>query len=239
MLTTTPTSGNALLAAFAELENPAWMAQLEAIELPLGTVLHEPGGAQSHVVFPGSAIVSLLCLTESGGTAEVAAVGNEGVVGITTLLGGGSTTCSAVVQSAGMGWRVPEQLLRDEFNRAGPVMQLLLRYMQSLITQMTQTAVCNRHHSLERQLCRWLLQTLDRLPGNDMVMTQELIAKALGVRREGVTESALRLQRAGLICYTRGHITVLNRRGLERSACECYAVVSKECGRLRPEAVAA
>jgi CRP-like cAMP-binding protein len=227
-------SNNALLSAFEELEDQPWMEKLEPIDLPLGTVLNEPRSAQSHLFFPGRAIVSLLCLTESGATAEVAAVGREGVVGITTLLGGGPATCSAVVQSAGMGWRIEEHVLRDEFSKAGAVMNVLLRYMQSLITQMTQTAVCNRHHSLERQLCRWLLQTLDRLPGNDMTMTQELIAKALGVRREGVTEGALKLQRAGLICYTRGHITVLDRDGLEKSACECYAVVSKECDRLRP-----
>ncbi|MEO8223500.1 MAG: Crp/Fnr family transcriptional regulator [Gammaproteobacteria bacterium] len=230
---------NALLAAFHDAAPQSWMAQLEPVEMPLGMTLYEAGCTLRHVYFPTSAIVSLLCLTESGATAEIATVGHEGLIGVSLFMGGGSTTCSAVVQTAGFGYRIKGHLLHDEFNRAGPVMHQMLRYTQTLITQMTQTAVCYRHHSLERQLCRWLLQTLDRLPGNDIVMTQQLIARALGVRREGVTEGALKLQRAGLIRYSRGHITVLDRLGLEQHACECYAVVTKECDRLRPGAVAA
>ena len=187
----------------------------------------------SHVYFPTSAIVSLLYVMENGASAEIAVVGNEGIVGISLFMGGESTPSRAVVQSAGEGFRLEAQVIKAEFNRA-PVLHLLLRYTQALITQMSQTAVCNRHHSLDQQLCRWLLLSLDRLQGDDLVMTQELIANMLGVRREGVTEAALKLQAAGLIRYARGHICVLDRPGLERRTCECYAVVKKEYDRLLP-----
>jgi CRP-like cAMP-binding protein len=187
------------------------------------------------VYFPTTAIVSLLHVMENGASAEIAVVGNEGLLGISLFMGGESTPSRAVVQSAGEGWRLKAQTMKDEFNRAGPVLHLLLRYTQALITQMAQTAVCNRHHSLDQQLCRWLLLSLDRLQGNELVMTQELIANMLGVRRESVTEGALKLQRAGLIRYARGRITVLDREGLEQRTCECYAVVKKEYDRLLPE----
>jgi CRP-like cAMP-binding protein len=187
------------------------------------------------VYFPTDAIVSLLYVMEDGASAEIAVVGHEGVVGIALFMGGESTPSRAVVQSAGHGFRLRSQLIKDEFERAGPVMHLLLRYTQALITQMAQTAVCNRHHSLDQQLCRWLLLSLDRLPGSELKMTQELIANMLGVRREGVTEAALRLQQAGLIRYSRGHITVLDRAGLEQRTCECYAVVKNEYERLLPD----
>jgi CRP-like cAMP-binding protein len=206
--------------------------------MPLGEVLYESGVTLSHVYFPTTAIVSLLYVMEDGASAEIAVVGNEGIVGISLFMGGGSTPSRAVVQSAGLGLRLKARALKDEFNRAGPVLHLLLRYTQALITQMAQTAVCNRHHSLDQQLCRWLLLSLDRLQGDDLVMTQELIANMLGVRREGVTESALKLQTAGLIRYARGHITVLDRAGLELRTCECYAVVKKEYARLLPDQVA-
>lgn len=200
--------------------------------MPLGEVLYESGATLSHVYFPTTAIVSLLYVMEDGASAEIAVVGNEGIVGISLFMGGGSTPSRAVVQSAGLGFRLKARVLKDEFNRAGPVLRLLLRYTQALITQMAQTAVCNRHHSLDQQLCRWLLLSLDRLQGDELVMTQELIANMLGVRREGVTESALKLQTAGLIRYARGRITVLDRAGLELRTCECYAVVKKEYDRL-------
>ena len=213
------------------------MPLLEPIELPLGAVLYEAGGTQSHVVFPTTAIVSLLYVMESGASAEIAVVGNEGVVGIALFMGGESTPSRAVVQSAGRGYRMLAAGIQEEFKRM-PVLHLLLRYTQALITQMAQTAVCNRHHSLDQQLCRWLLLSLDRLKGNDLVMTQELIANMLGVRREGVTEAALSLQRAGLISYSRGRIKVLDRPALEGRTCECYAVVKREYDRLLPEATA-
>jgi CRP-like cAMP-binding protein len=203
--------------------------------MQLGEVLYEAGGTLSHVYFPTTAIVSLLHVMENGASAEIAVVGNEGLLGISLFMGGESTPSRAVVQSAGEGWRMKAQTMKDEFNRAGPVLHLLLRYTQALITQMAQTAVCNRHHSLDQQLCRWLLLSLDRLQGNELVMTQELIANMLGVRRESVTEGALKLQRAGLIRYARGRITVLDREGLEQRTCECYAVVKKEYDRLLPE----
>jgi CRP-like cAMP-binding protein len=225
---------NHLLAALPQAEARSWALLLEAVDLPLGEVLYEAGDALSHVYFPTTAIVSLLYVMESGASAEIAVVGNEGIVGISLFMGGESTTSRAVVQSAGTGVRLKAQFLKDEFNRAGPVLHLLLRYTQALITQMAQTAVCNRHHSLDQQLCRWLLLSLDRLEGNDLMMTQELIANMLGVRREGVTEGALKLQHAGLIQYARGHITVLDRPGLEKRSCECYAVVKKEYDRLLP-----
>jgi len=226
---------NYLLAALPDAEWQRWLPQLERVEMPLGQVLYESGGALSHVYFPTTAIVSLLYVMESGASAEIAVVGNEGIVGISLFMGGDSTSSRAVVQSAGVGFRLKAQILKDEFNRAGAVLHLLLRYTQALITQMAQTAVCNRHHSLDQQLCRWLLLSLDRLQGNELVMTQELIANMLGVRREGVTEGALKLQQAGLIRYARGHISVLDRDGLQKRSCECYAVVKKEYERLLPE----
>jgi CRP-like cAMP-binding protein len=230
---------NYLLAALPDAEWQRWLPQLERVEMPLGQVLYESGGTLSHVYFPTTAIVSLLYVMENGASAEIAVVGNEGIVGISLFMGGDSTSSRAVVQSAGLGLRLKAQIMKDDFNRAGPVLHLLLRYTQALITQMAQTAVCNRHHSLDQQLCRWLLLSLDRLQGNELVMTQELIANMLGVRREGVTEGALKLQQAGLIRYARGHISVLDRNGLQRRSCECYAVVKKEYDRLLPQTPAA
>jgi CRP-like cAMP-binding protein len=229
---------NHLLAAIPNAEWQRWLPQLEWIEMPLGQVLYESGSTLKHVYFPTTAIVSLLYAMENGASAEIAVVGNEGIVGISLFMGGESTSSRAVVQSAGEGVRLKAQVMKDEFYRAGPVLHLLLRYTQALITQMAQTAVCNRHHSLDQQLCRWLLLSLDRLRGNDLVMTQELIANMLGVRREGVTEAALKLQTAGLIRYARGHISVLDRKGLEQRTCECYGVVKKEYDRLLPDKVA-
>ena len=229
---------NRLLAALPEAEWLRWLPEMEAVDMPLGHVLYESGRTLSHVYFPATAIVSLLYVMENGASAEIAVVGNDGIVGISLFMGGESTPSRAVVQSAGQGYRLKAQRMKDEFNRAGPVMHLLLRYTQALITQMAQTAVCNRHHSLDQQLCRWLLLSLDRLPGNELVMTQELIANMLGVRREGVTEAALHLQSAGLIRYSRGHITVLDRKGLEARSCECYAVVKTEYARLLPPTLA-
>ena len=200
--------------------------------MPLGEILYEPGGQLQHAYFPTTAIVSLHYVTESGASAEIAGVGNEGVVGISLFMGGDTTPSSAVVQTAGHAYRLERRLLKQEFDRAGPVLRLLLRYTQALITQMTQTAVCNRHHSVEQQLSRWLLTTLDRVPSGQLVMTQELVASMLGVRREGVTEAAGKLQHAGFIRYRRGHIEVLVRAGLESRSCECYAVVKKELRRL-------
>jgi CRP-like cAMP-binding protein len=229
---------NHLLAALPHAERRRWFPQLEYVEMPLGHVLYESGDAQSHVYFPTTAIVSLLYVMGNGASAEIAVVGREGIVGISLFMGGDSTSSRAVVQSAGEGFRLQAQILKDEFDRAGPVLHLLLRYTQALITQMAQTAVCNRHHSLDQQLCRWLLLSLDRLQGNELVMTQELIANMLGVRREGVTEGAIKLQHAGLIRYVRGHITVVDRKGLEERSCECYAVVKKEYQRLLPAELA-
>jgi CRP-like cAMP-binding protein len=227
---------NQLLAALPAADLQRWLPHLEVAEMPLAQVLYEAGGVQSHVYFPTTAIVSLLYVMESGASAEIAVVGNEGIVGIALFMGGGSTPSRAVVQSAGLGFCMEAEAIQDEFKRA-PVLHLLLRYTQALITQMAQTAVCNRHHSLDQQLCRWLLLSLDRLTGNDLVMTQELIANMLGVRREGVTEAALSLQRAGLIRYSRGRINVLDRPGLEARTCECYAVVKREYDRLLPAEV--
>jgi CRP-like cAMP-binding protein len=229
---------NRLLAALPHAESQRWLSLLEPVDLPLGEVLYESGTTLSHVYFPTTAIISLLYVMENGASAEIAVVGREGIVGISLFMGGESTSSRAVVQSAGKGFRLEAQLMKQEFNRAGPVLHLLLRYTQALITQMSQTAVCNRHHSLDQQLCRWLLLSLDRLEGNQLVMTQELIANMLGVRREGVTEGALKLQHAGLIQYARGHITVLDRAGLEERSCECYAVVKKEYDRLLPDKLA-
>ena len=230
---------NQLLAALPDAEWERWLPQLEAVQMPLGKVLYESGNKLTHVYFPATSIVSLLYVMEDGASAEIAVVGHEGIVGISLFMGGQSTTNRAVVQSAGRGFRLKANLMMQEFNRAGPVLHLLLRYTQALITQMAQTAVCNRHHSLDQQLCRWLLLSLDRLPSDELVMTQELIANMLGVRREGVTEAAGHLQQAGLIQYRRGHITVLDRKRLEKRSCECYAVVKKEYDRLLPEKFAA
>jgi len=225
---------NHLLESLPDAEWKRWEPVLEKVDLPLGMVLYESGSALSHVYFPTTAIVSLLYVMENGASAEIAVVGNEGIVGVSLFMGGETTPSRAVVQSAGEGYRLSAARMKTEFNLAGPVLHLLLRYTQALLTQMAQTAVCNRHHSLDQQLCRWLLLSLDRLHGNELVMTQELIANMLGVRREGVTEGALKLQRAGLIRYSRGHITVLDRAGLETRSCECYAVVKKEYDRLLP-----
>jgi CRP-like cAMP-binding protein len=226
---------NRLLAALPEAEWLRWQAQLEPVDLPLGQVLYESGTRMGHVYFPTTAIVSLLYVMEDGSSAEIAVVGKEGVVGIALFMGGETTPSRAVVQSAGAGFLLRAALVKHEFDTSVPVMHLLLRYTQALITQMAQTAVCNRHHSLDQQLCRWLLLSLDRLQGTELVMTQELIANMLGVRREGVTEAALKLQAAGLIRYARGRIHVLDRAGLEARTCECYGVVKKEYDRLLPD----
>jgi CRP-like cAMP-binding protein len=226
---------NHLLAALPDAEWLRWAPHLEAVEFTLGTVLYESGDTMQYVYFPTTAIISLLYVLENGASAEIAVVGNEGIVGVSLFMGGESTPNRAVVQSAGLGYRLRAGTMKDEFNRAGPVLHLLLRYTQALITQMSQTAVCNRHHTLDQQLCRWLLLSMDRLEGNELVMTQELISNMLGVRREGVTEAAARLQVAGLIRYTRGRITVLDRLALEKRTCECYAVVKRECDRLLPQ----
>ncbi|MFZ1500214.1 MAG: Crp/Fnr family transcriptional regulator [Giesbergeria sp.] len=228
---------NHLMASLPEPEWQRWQVHLESVDLPLGAVLYESGATMSHVYFPTTAIVSLLYVMEDGASAEIAVVGNEGIVGVSLFMGGVSTSSRAVVQSAGRGYRMKAQVLKEEFKRA-PVLHLLLRYTQALITQMAQTAVCNRHHTIDQQLCRWLLLSLDRLQGKELVMTQELIANMLGVRREGVTEGAMKLQNAGLIHYARGHITVLDRPGLEARSCECYAVVKKEYDRLLPTDIA-
>ncbi len=229
---------NHLLAALPAAEFEHWRPHLELVDLSLGQVLYESGSTMTHVFFPITAIVSLLYVMEDGASAEIAVIGNEGVVGISLFMGGGSTPSRGVVQSAGVGFRLKAQVMKEEFDRAGPVLHLLLRYTQALITQMAQTAVCNRHHSLDQQLCRWLLLSLDRLRGSELVMTQELIANMLGVRREGVTEAALKLQSAGFIQYARGRIAVLDREGLEKRTCECYAVVKKEYDRLLPDKAA-
>lgn len=229
---------NQLLAALPDAELQRWLPHLEPVDLTLGQVLYESGASVPYVYFPTNSIVSLLYVLEDGASAEIAVVGFEGVVGISIFMGGGSTPSRAVVQSAGSGYRLRADVIKTEFDHAGPVMHLLLRYTQALITQMAQTAVCNRHHSLDQQLCRWLLLSLDRLKSNQLVMTQELIANMLGVRREGVTEAALKLQKAGLISYARGHINVLDRPGLEKRTCECYEVVKKEYDRLLPSGIA-
>lgn len=229
---------NQLLAVLPDAEWARWMPYLESVEMPLGKVLYESGSRVEHVYFPTTSIVSLLYVMEDGASAEIAVVGHEGIVGISLFMGGASTPSRALVQSAGKGFKLRADMVLGEFNRAGLVMHLLLRYTQALITQMSQTAVCNRHHSLDQQLCRWLLLSLDRLHSEELVMTQELIANMLGVRREGVTEAAGHLQNAGLIEYRRGRITVLDRAGLERRTCECYAVVKKEYDRLLPAILA-
>jgi CRP-like cAMP-binding protein len=230
---------NQLLAALPEPELQRWLPHLEYVDMRLGEVLYEAGSILSHVYFPTTAIVSLLYVMQNGESAEIAVVGNDGVVGISLFMGGDSTSSRALIQSAGGAYRLSAQLMKEEFDRGGPVLHLLLRYTQALITQMVQTAACNRHHSLDQQLCRWLLLSLDRLQGTDMMMTQDLIANMLGVPRDGATEGALKLQTAGLINYTQGRIRVLDRGGLEKRTCECYAVVKKEYDRLLPHQLAA
>ncbi|MFD1122970.1 Crp/Fnr family transcriptional regulator [Methylophilus flavus] len=226
---------NHLLQALPEADYTRILRMLEYVAMPLGQTLYESGGQLQHVYFPTTSIVSLLYVLASGASAEIAVVGNEGVLGIALFMGGETTPSRAVVQSAGYGYRMRSSLLKMEFNSGGAMMHLLLRYTQALITQMTQTAVCNRHHSIEQQLCRWLLLSLDRLSADDLLMTQELIANMLGVRREGVTEAAGKLQRAGMIEYSRGHIHVLDRPKLEKTVCECYQVVKTEFDRLLPD----
>lgn len=229
---------NHLLAALPDPEWQRWQQHMSVMDLKLGQVLYESGSTMQHVYFPVDSIVSLLFVLENGASAEIAVVGNEGMVGISLFMGGETTPSRAVVQSAGKCIRLSAYKIKKEFNNSLPVMHLMLRFTQALITQMTQTAVCNRHHSLDQQLCRWLLLSMDRLTGNHLVMTQELIANMLGVRREGVTEAAGHLQKAGLISYSRGKIEVLDRPGLELRTCECYAVVKKEYDRLLPDRIA-
>jgi len=228
---------NHLLSALPAEERARLLPHLELVPMPLGATVCEPGMTMHHVYFPTTSIVSLLYVMEDGTSAEIAVVGNEGIVGVSLFMGGESTTSRAVVQSAGHAYRLTAQHLKDAFFYAGPIQRLLLRYTQALLTQMAQTAVCNRHHSVDQQLCRWLLLSLDRLPSNELTMTQELIANMLGVRREGVTEAAGKLQRAGLIHYSRGKITVTDRPGLEARVCECYQVVKTEFDRLLPEEI--
>ena len=225
---------NHLLQALSNNDLSRFYNELELIELPLGRVLYESGEKLNFVYFPTTSIISLLYVMENGASAEIAVVGNEGILGISLFMGGETTPSRAVVQSAGYGYRLKAQLLKEEFNRGGPTMRLLLRYTQALITQMSQTAVCNRHHSIDQQLCRWLLLSLDRLESDELTMTQELIANMLGVRREGVTEAAGKLQKLGLIHYSRGRINVIDRPGLEKICCECYKVVKIEYDRLLP-----
>jgi CRP-like cAMP-binding protein len=226
---------NHLLSVLPEDERARLAPHLVAIDMTLGQVVYESGDRQHFVYFPTTSIVSLLYVMEDGASAEIAIVGNEGVIGIALFMGGETTPSRAIVQSAGAAFRLDARILKQEFGRAGPVQRLLLRYTQALITQMAQTAVCNRHHSIDQQLCRWLLLSMDRLPSNELKMTQELIANMLGVRRSGVTEAALKLQDAGLIRYSHGHIQVLDRPGLEKRVCECYRVVKREFDRLLPD----
>ncbi len=232
MLIQSTPSQNQLLAALPREELERVLPFLEPVTLALGDMLYEPGQQMRHAYFPLTAIISLHYVTETGASAETAGVGNEGIVGVALFMGGESTSSSAVVQTAGQAYRLEARVLKDEFDRAGQLQKILLRYTQALLTQMSQTAACNRHHSLEQRLCRWLLLTADRSASSDLTMTQELIANMLGVRREGITEAAGNLQRAGLIMNRRGHITVLQRAGLEARSCECYAVVKKEMDRL-------
>ena len=226
---------NQLLAALPAEEFERVAAHLEPVSLRLGEMLYEPGGQLQHAIFPTTAIVSLHYVMDTGASAETASVGPEGVVGMSLYMGGDTTCSSAVVLTAGQAYRLERRILREEFERNGPVQRLLLRYTQTVMTQMALTAACYRHHSVEQQLCRWLLLTLDRIASRDLVMTQELVASSLGVRRESVAAAAGKLQHAALIRYRRGHITVLDRSGLEKRACECYAVVKKEQGRLLPD----
>jgi CRP-like cAMP-binding protein len=232
MFSTNDPNQNHLLAALLDAEFDRLAPHLKLIPMLPGDTLYESGGRLKHVYFPTTSIISLHYLLEDGGSSEMASVGNEGVVGISLFMGGDTTPSRAMVQAGGHGYRLKSHILMEEFNRAGPVLRLLLRYTQALITQMSQTAVCNRHHTVGQQLCRWLLLTLDRLPSNELTITQESIANILGVRREGVTEAAGKLQSLGFIRYRRGHITILDRNGLEDHACECYGVVKKESARL-------
>ena len=225
---------NLLLAALSAAQLKRLARNMEAIEMPLGDVLYESGRNLSHVYFPTTSIISLLYVLESGASSQIAVVGNDGVIGVSLFMGGETTPSRAVVQSAGVGYRLPDRAIKDEFHRGGPLQHLMLRYTQALITQMAQTAVCNRHHSVDQQLARWLLHSIDRLGVPHITMTQELIATMLGVRREGVTEAAGKLQKAGIIRYRRGHISVLDRPKLEKHACECYEVVRRETARLLP-----
>jgi CRP-like cAMP-binding protein len=225
---------NYLLASLSGGVLERWLPLLEPTDMPLGAVLYEPREPLAHVHFPTTSIVSLLYVLENGSTAEIGVVGNEGIVGVSLFMGGGTTPSQGLVQSGGEGYRMSAAVFKEEFDRSDAVKNLMLRYTQALITQMAQTAVCNRHHSLDKQLCRWLLLSLDRLKGEKLIMTQKLIANMLGVRREGVTESARKLQAAGLVEYSRGHITVLDRGGLEARCCECYSVVKLEYDRLLP-----
>lgn len=227
--------GNRLLAALPASDWRRWSQRLQLVQMPFGQVLYESGRSLDHVHFPTTSIVSLLNLTADGACAEVATVGNDGVVGVPILMGGISTNGRAVVQSGGQGYRLPGEVVIDEFNRGGAVMQLLMRYTQALLTQVVQTATCTRHHSIDQQVCRLILSSLDRVQGNELQMTQDHLAGKLGVRRESVTVVALALRRAGLIRYARGHIEVLDRAGLEDRVCECYGVVKVECDRLLPQ----
>jgi CRP-like cAMP-binding protein len=229
---------NHLLAALPAAALARLQSDLKLVPLWLGEVIYEPGSQLRHLYFPTTAIVSLLYIMADGASAEIAVVGNDGILGIALFMGGETTPSRAVVQSAGHAYQLAGDVLKDEFHRGDALQHVLLRYTQALLTQMSQTAVCNRHHTLDQQLCRWLLVSLDRVSGNELFMTQELIANMLGVRREGVTEAAGRLQAAGLIKYTRGHIIVTDRAGLEARACECYAVVKKESDRLLPDRIA-
>jgi len=231
-------SQNSLLATLPVDELERLRHHLELVPLPLGEVIYESGGKLSHLYFPTTAIISLLYVTEDGASAEISIVGNEGVIGVAVFMGGENMPNMAVVQSAGYAYRLKAQLLQQEFDHSLPLRHLLLRYTQALLTQMAQTAVCNRHHSIERQLCRWLLLSFDRLPTNELIMTQELISNMLGVRREGITDAARKLQSVGLIEYHRGHITLLDRQGLEDNVCECYSVVKREYDRLLPDLIA-
>jgi CRP-like cAMP-binding protein len=230
---------NQLLAALPREQWQRWLPHLEYVDMPLGQVLYEPGDTLSHVYFPTTAIVSLLYVMKNGESAEIAVVGNDGVVGVSLFMGGDSTPSRALIQSAGGAFRLSAELMKEAFDRGGPVLHLLLRYTQALMTQMVQTAACNKHHSLDQQLCRWLLLSLDRLQGTEMVMTRKLIANMLGVAPAIATEGALTLQNAGLIDYTAGRIRVLDRNSLEKRSCECYAVVKKEYDRLLPDSLAA
>jgi CRP-like cAMP-binding protein len=223
---------NRLLALLPAAEKERWRAHLELVDMPLGQVIHEPGAEVGFAVFPLTAIVSLLYVMENGASAEIAVIGNDGMVGVSLLMGGDTTPSRAVVQSAGKGYRFPAAMLKSAIREDTGVLRLLLLYAQALLTQMAQTAVCNRHHTLHQQFCRWLLLSLDRLPGNELAMTQELVANMLGVRRQGVNEVAAKLQSDGAIKYRRGHVVVLDREKLERCSCECYSVVAKECARL-------
>ncbi len=235
MLSAHSPNQNHLLSALPTAEFERVAAHLKLVLLRLGEILYEPGGRLQHAYFPTTAIVSLHYVTDSGASAETAGVGNEGMVGVSLFMGGDTTSSSAMVQTAGHGFRLEGRFLKRAFDRTGVMREILLRYSQALITQISQTAACNRHHSVEQQLCRWLLLNLDRTPSNEFMMTQELIARMLGVRPEGIAEAAAKLQHAGFIRCRRSHVTVLDRTGLERCACECYAVVKKELLRLGPD----